>query len=67
MQIRWVHQWIVSKLYIPIWFYSNEGAYGSHTRDPNFTFQSGSIQIKVLAEELSEHEKTLHSNMVLFK
>ena len=58
---------VLYTLYIPIWFYSNITLESSPTRLSNFTFQSGSIQIKVLAEELSEHEKTLHSNMVLFK
>ena len=53
-------------LYIPIWFYSNEKIKEKIKEYLNFTFQSGSIQMRSITL-LKLPLRTLHSNLVLFK
>ena len=55
-----------SRLYIPIWFYSNLWRIVEAIRSSSFTFQYGSIQIKN-ALGYPSATSSLHSNMVLFK
>ena len=56
----------VAVLYIPIWFYSNDGNMAVGQVFINFTFQSGSIQISAFSNQYLSGG-TLHSNLVLFK
>ena len=53
-------------IYIPIWFYSNIEKYQKIILQELFTFQYGSIQIKI-TKLVTANCPHLHSNMVLFK
>ena len=84
-----VRKYRVSRLYIPIWFYSNPCSSIKTAFNVFFTFQSGSIQINKLDDYTIRYtllyipiwfysngyyrklqrvyERSLHSNLVLFK